>query len=169
MSKFWLILGAVLTAVSLPTIPVRAADDWPEWRGPNRDGHSPDKGLLKQWPAGGPRLCAWKATGLGIGYATVSVVGDRVFTMGDKEDASYVVAMNRADGKPLWTAKLGKAGAPGWGGFAGPRCPPTVDGDRVYSVGQYGEVVCLERGHRQSDLAERLCQGFRRISSGLGL
>jgi outer membrane protein assembly factor BamB len=52
--------------------------------------------------------------------------------------------MNRADGQPLWTAKVGKAGAPGWGGFAGPRCTPTVDGDLVFAVGQYGEVACVD-------------------------
>jgi outer membrane protein assembly factor BamB len=122
-----------------------AADDWPQWRGPGRDGHSPSKGLLKEWPAGGPKL-AWKATGLGSAFATVSVVGDRIFTMGDFDDGSYAVALNRADGKPAWKTKIGKAGAPGWGGFAGPRCAPTVDGEPglVYVMAQYGEAACLK-------------------------
>ena len=120
-----------------------ASDDWPQWRGPNRDGHSPDKDLLKEWPAGGPKL-AWKAAGLGIGFTNVAVVGDRIFAMGDKGDSSEVIALNRADGAKLWTAKVGKAGAPGWGHFAGPRCTPTVDGDLVFAVGQYGQVACLD-------------------------
>lgn len=120
-----------------------ATGDWPQWRGVNRDGHSQDTGLLKQWPEGGPKL-AWKATGLGIGYTNVSVVGNRIFAMGDKDDSSCVIALNKTDGKPLWTAKVGKGGAPGWGGFAGPRCTPTVDGDLVFAVGQYGEVSCLD-------------------------
>jgi outer membrane protein assembly factor BamB len=120
-----------------------SSNDWPQWRGPNRDGHSPDVGLLKTWPAGGPRL-VWKATDMGLGYATVSVVGERLFTMGDKGDANYLIALNRADGKPLWTTKVGRAGAPGWGGFAGPRASPTVDHDLVFVVGQYGEVLCAE-------------------------
>ena len=55
--------------------------------------------------------------------------------MGDQGDDNYVIALNRADGKPLWTTKIGKAGAPGWGGFAGPRCSPTVDGELVFAVG----------------------------------
>jgi hypothetical protein len=62
----------------LPLGILQASDDWPQWRGPNRDGHSPDKGLLNEWPAEGPKL-AWKATGLGIGYTNVAVVGDRIF------------------------------------------------------------------------------------------
>jgi outer membrane protein assembly factor BamB len=140
--NYWIF--AALFVITILTIGVAsAADDWPQWRGPNRDGHSPDKGLLKEWPTDGPTL-VWKATGLGIGYTNVSVVGNRIFAMGDLDDASQVIALNVADGKPLWTAKVGKAGAPGWGHFAGPRCTPTVDGDRVYAVGQYGEVACLD-------------------------
>ena len=97
----------------------------------------------------------WKATGLGIGYTNVSVVGDRIFTMGDKDDASFAMALKLADGKPLWTAKVGKAGAPGWGGFAGPRCTPTVDGDLVFAVGQYGEVAVLRRRQRARKFGEK--------------
>jgi outer membrane protein assembly factor BamB len=121
----------------------RAADDWPQWRGPNRDGISPDKGLLKEWPEAGPKL-AWKATGIGIGYANVSVVGDRIYTTGDQDGASMVFALQLADGKPIWSAKVGEAGAPGWGNFEGPRCTPTIDGDLLYTVGQFGEAVCLK-------------------------
>jgi outer membrane protein assembly factor BamB len=136
-------LLTVLTVLSVTTASLAATADWPVWRGPNRDGQSPDTGLLKEWPKDGPRL-VWKATGLGSAYATVSVVGDRIFTAGDKGDESFVVALDRASGKTLWSVKLGKAGAPGWGGFAGPRAQPTVDGERVYAVGQYGEVLCLD-------------------------
>lgn len=136
-------LTAVVAVTLFPVISLGASADWPQWRGPNRDGHSADTGSLKQWPSNGPRL-VWKATGLGSGYATVSVARDRIFTMGDKEDANYVMAISPADGKTLWTTKVGRAGAPGWGGFAGPRCSPTVDGNLVFAVGQYGEVVCVD-------------------------
>src|SRR5262245_24934177 len=93
------------------------ATDWSQWRGPNRDGVSTESGLLKDWSAGGPPL-AWSVSGLGEGYASVSVSGQRIFTTGDKGDSSYVVALNLADGKTLWKAKLGQPGAPGWGDFA---------------------------------------------------
>lgn len=119
-----------------------ATDDWPEFLGLKRDGISPETGLLKQWPAGGP-LLAWKATGLGDGYSGVAVMGNRIFTAGDKGDASFVVVLNRADGAPVWTAKLGKAGPVGDPKFEGPRSTPTVDGDRVFALSQWGELVCL--------------------------
>ena len=138
--KFQLVIAFL---VSLSLSAATSLADWPQWRGPNRDGHSTDTGLLKQWPEGGPKL-AWKAGGMGSGYTSVSVVGDRVYCMGDKEDANYLMALSGADGKVLWKAKVGKAGAPGWGGFAGPRCTPTVDGDLVFAVGQYGEVLCAD-------------------------
>ena len=143
MKTKFLLAAAIVVLTSLSISAFGASGDWPQWRGPHRDGHSPDTGLLKQWADGGPKL-AWKATGLGSGYGNVSVVGNRLFAMGDKDGASCVVALNRADGQPIWTTKVGKAGAPGWGGFAGPRCSPTVDGDLVFAVGQYGEVICVD-------------------------
>src|SRR5262249_34133421 len=100
-------------------------------------------GLLKDWPAGGPKL-AWKATGLGKGYSTVAVAGGKIFTIGDSSGSSYVIALSADGGKPLWTANLGKSGAPGWGGFEGPRATPTVDGDMLYAVDQWGELACFE-------------------------
>lgn len=145
-----------------------AEGDWPQWRGPNRDDISTEKGLLKEWPASGPAL-AWKASGLGSGFSGVTLSGTRIFTMGDKEDGAYLLALNRADGKPLWSTKVGKPGAPGWGGFAGPRMSPTVDGDNVVAVGQYGEVLCVNvsdgkeiwRKHMVEDLGGTLMEwGF---------
>src|SRR5436853_6203202 len=120
-----------------------ASGDWPQWRGPNRDDVSLETGLLQDWPAGGPAL-AWKTTGLGEGFATVSVQGDRIYTIGDRNDASYVVALNLSDGKQIWAAKLGKPGSPGWGGFAGPRSTPTLNGKQVVALGQWGELVAFD-------------------------
>ena len=74
----------------------------------------------------------------------MSVVGDRVFLMGDQEKDCYLIALSRTDGSKLWSAKVGKAGASGRGGFAGPRATPTVNGDLVYAVGQYGAVLCAD-------------------------
>ena len=120
-----------------------AASDWPQFRGPNRDDVSTETGLLKELPAGGPPL-AWKATGLGAGFSTVSVVGDRVYTIGEKGDSSFVFALNAADGKQVWLAKLGKSGAPGTPAYEGPRSAPTVAGELIIALGQWGDLVCLE-------------------------
>jgi outer membrane protein assembly factor BamB len=120
-----------------------SGSDWPQWRGPNRDGISKETGLLKDWPGGGPKL-SWKIQGLGAGYSGIAVADKRIVTVGDRSDASFITALNEADGKQVWSAKLGQAGAPGWGGFAGPRSAPTIDGALVFVIGQYGELVCVE-------------------------
>jgi outer membrane protein assembly factor BamB len=141
MCKFTTLL---LAFTILPLNVSRASDDWPQWRGPNRDGISPDKGLLKEWPADGPKLL-WKATGLGLGYTSVAVVGDRIYAMGDIDDKSQAVALNLSDGKIIWKTPVGKAGSPpGYGTWNGPRCTPTVAGDIVVAVGQFGQVACLD-------------------------
>ena len=61
--------------------------DWPQWRGPNRDGLSTETGLLKEWPKDGPPLL-WKANGLGVGFSGISVAGQRIFTMGERPSAT---------------------------------------------------------------------------------
>jgi outer membrane protein assembly factor BamB len=118
------------------------ATDWPQWRGPDRDGISKETGLIDRIQAEGPKL-VWKSTGLGSGFSTVSVADGRIYTCGDRADSSFVFALNAKDGKQVWAARLGKPGAPGWGGFAGPRATPTVSGDLLFTVDQWGELVCL--------------------------
>jgi outer membrane protein assembly factor BamB len=133
---------AVLGALVSHTIAEDAKPaDWPQFRGANRDDHSPDTGLLKEWPKDGPPL-AWKVTGIGDGYTSVSVAGDRIYTMGDVGDSAVVFALSRDKGEKLWSVKVGKAG--GDRGHIGPRSTPTVDGDRVYALGQFGDLVCLK-------------------------
>jgi outer membrane protein assembly factor BamB len=139
--------GVALASLFSTATPALSAD-WPQWRGPNRDGKSAETGLLKEWPAGGPAL-RWAATGLGAGYSAVAVVGDRIYTAGDRDGSSYVLALNAKDGKPIWSTRMGKAGAPGWGGFAGPRAIPTVAGNLVFAVDQWGEMVCLDASSGQ--------------------
>lgn len=115
------------------------AGDWPQFRGPNRDDVSTEKNLLREWPAEGPSL-VWKATGMGDGYSSVSVAGERIYSMGDKGDSSYIYALDRATGNALWQTAVGKPG----GNYKGTRCTPTVDGDRVYGLGQFGDFICCE-------------------------
>jgi len=145
--------------ISLTGVALAAADDWPQFRGPNRDDISPDTGLLQQWPAAGPPL-VWKATGLGAGYSTVSVVGSRVYTIGENKESSYVVALNAADGKAAWTAKLGKAGAPGMPAFEGPRSTPTIAGDLLVALSQWGDLICLQAGTGKELWRKDLAQDF---------
>jgi outer membrane protein assembly factor BamB len=136
-------LACTVLLTSLTSVTLAAAGDWPQFRGPHRDGASAETGLLQELPPGGPPL-VWKATGLGIGYSTVAVVGKRIYTIGENTEFSSVVALNTADGKQVWSAKLGKPGAPGMPAFEGPRSTPTVDGNLLVAVGQWGELVCLD-------------------------
>ncbi len=136
-----------LAAILFVTASATAAD-WPQFRGPNRDNLCTETNLLKELPAKGPPLL-WTATGLGTGYATVSVVGDRIYTLGETSDSSFVYALNAADGKQVWSAKVGKPGAPGMPAFAGPRSTPTASGDLIVAVGQWGDLVCLDRNGKE--------------------
>ena len=70
----------VLSIVSL-NCRVNFADDWPQWRGPQRDNVSKETGLLKEWPEGGPRLHL-RIEGFGVGIAAPAVVGQRAYTLG---------------------------------------------------------------------------------------
>jgi outer membrane protein assembly factor BamB len=142
-----------------------AEPDWPQFRGPKRDGHSPDKGLLKSWPTDGPAV-AWKAEGVGDGYSSVSVVGDKVFTMGDAGDSSFVFAVSRKDGSNVWEAKVGRPG--GGGGYPGPRCTPTVDVDSVYALGQHGDLVCVALADGKERWRVNLPKDFRGSGGGWG-
>src|SRR5262245_8824565 len=115
------------------------AADWPQWRGPERTGHSPETGLLKTWPKGGPKLL-WKARNLGGGYSTPSVAAGRVYGMSFRGNDEVVWALNDTNGKEVWRTPIGRADR-GIGYNEGPRCTPTVDGDRLYALGVAGDLV----------------------------
>ena len=121
--------------------PAPAPGDWPQWRGPNRDGLSAETGFLQQWPEGGPKL-AWSNRQVGVGYAGPALVGDRIYLLGDLADGCYLQALERATGKLLWKTRLADAG--GNRSYPGPRATPTIDGDRLITMTQYGDVVCLD-------------------------
>ena len=141
------------------------AADWPQYRGPDGDEISKETGLLKEWPAGGPAI-SWKATGVGSGFSGVSVAKGRVYTMGDGTDSSFVYVLNEADGKPVWSHKIGAIG--GGNGFPGPRCTPTVDGGLVFAMGQFGDLACMDAGtgrelwrtNLEKDLGGKMMSGW---------
>jgi len=131
-------LAALLAAAS---VTIQALDDWPQWRGPRRDGVSAERGLLKAWPESGPPL-AWKATGAGQGYSSFAVAGGRLYTLGAREDREHVIAFDVASGKRVWDAPHGQRFSNDRGD--GPRGTPTVDGTRVYAFGASGDLTALE-------------------------
>jgi outer membrane protein assembly factor BamB len=138
--RFLPLLAAVAAACAFS--PARGAD-WPQWRGPARDGISTETGLLKTWPAGGPRL-VWRAGDLGGGYSGISVAAGRIYTMGDGADSSFLHALEEATGKLIWSLKVGATGGRSDNRYPGTRCTPTVDGNLVFTTGQWGDLVCAE-------------------------
>ncbi len=115
--------------------------DWPQWRGPNRDGISKETGLLKEWPADGPAL-VWKAKGAGGGYSSFAVTGGRIYTLGLRGDKEYVIAFDAATGKEIWATAHGSAFRNDRGD--GPRGTPTVEGQTVYSLGGNGDLSSVD-------------------------
>ncbi|HLY17399.1 MAG TPA: PQQ-binding-like beta-propeller repeat protein [Bryobacteraceae bacterium] len=117
------------------------AADWPQWRGPNRDGISTETGLLDSWPKGGPPL-VWKVPGLGEGYSSSAIAEGRLFIQGQHGDEEFVLAFDAATGRQVWRARTGIPFKESRG--YGPRGTPTVDGGRVYALAADGMLVCLE-------------------------
>ena len=150
----WISIGLGLALVTTFSAPA-ASGDWPQWRGPKRDGLSTETGLLKEWPTNGPALL-WKATGLGAGHGGVAVVGGRIFTTGDKGESSFLVAVEGGDGTVAWTARIGRPG----GGPPGPRSTPTVDGDLIFCLGQHGELVGVESATGKEVWRKHLVKDF---------
>jgi outer membrane protein assembly factor BamB len=139
------VLPSLLTALFLSAWCTAAAAqtpaEWPQWRGPNRDGISKETGLLKQWQASGPPL-VWKASGAGRGYSSMSAAQGRLYTMGLRGDREFVIAFDLKTGKEVWATPHGAAFRNDRGD--GPRGTPTVDGDRVYALGGNGDLSALD-------------------------
>jgi outer membrane protein assembly factor BamB len=126
------------------TLPAFAAD-WPQWRGPQRNGISPETGLLREWPKEGPKLI-WKITDAGSGYSTPAVVGERLYLLGNEGlENEFVAALSVKDGKRVWATRLGNVGNPKQNpSFPAARSTPTVEGGFLYALGSDGDLACLE-------------------------
>jgi outer membrane protein assembly factor BamB len=134
-------LSNCLALAALITTFTMSAADWPAWRGANRDDHSPDKGLLKQWPTGGPKQL-WVFKDAGLGYAGYSIVGGQLFTTGLRGDMEFLIAVDASTGKQLWATEVGPLYKNRWGD--GPRGTPTVDSGNVYAMSGQGYLICAD-------------------------
>ena len=108
--------------------------DWPQWRGPRRDGIWDEKGLLQSWPEGGPKL-VWKIGGLGRGWSSPIVVGKTLYITGDLDEDLVIFALDVRDGSVRWKAKNGQA----WkGSYPGCRAACTYSEGRLYHLNAHG-------------------------------
>lgn len=118
-----------------------AADDWPHWRGPARNGISAETGIIDRWPEGGPKV-AWTAE-VGIGFSSLVVGGGRALTMGFADEKDTLYCFDAAKGallwKHSWPSELGDKY------FDGGTCgSPTFHGDDVYALSRWGDLMRLE-------------------------
>jgi outer membrane protein assembly factor BamB len=135
-------LKAVVTAVLFAMAATSAfCDDWPQWRGPNRDAISLETGLMDSWTSGGPKLL-WQKP-LGEGFSCMAVAQGRVFTLFQDPKGQYLASLDEKTGDKLWTVRTGDFYEDRMGGN-GPRSTPTVDGSRVYVFDALGNLVCVE-------------------------
>ena len=113
---------------------------WPQWRGPRRDGvvHVPD--LLTEWADDGPPK-RWQ-TRIGIGYSSFAVKDGRLYSLFKKAEWEVVACWRVEDGKEVWRHDYDCSYAPQ--DYPGPRSTPTLDGDRLYTVGSAGMFLCLD-------------------------
>ena len=155
MSRLVYILSLLLV-----TVPVFATD-WPQWRGPNRDGISKETNWLTQWPVSGPKQL-WQAN-VGTGCSAVAVSHGRLFAIGNTNDTDTVACCDAATGQVFWQYSYACPLEPRM--FeGGPAATPTVDGERVYTLSRLGHLFCLETAtgkvvwakHLQNDLAGKM-------------
>lgn len=118
-------------------------DDWPQWRGPNRDGRSAETGLLQAWPEEGPAL-RWAALEIGTGYSSPSIANGRVYVQTTHGDEEFALVLDEQTGEKIWEVKIGTVGENRGPQYPGTRSTPTVDGKLVYCLASGGELTCLE-------------------------
>jgi outer membrane protein assembly factor BamB len=172
VATFWILQEVIMKrALLLGTIgllvlanTVRTAD-WPNWLGPQRNGSSPETGLLTTWPAEGPKVL-WKVPG-GDGYSSVAVANDQAVTLVQVGQDELVLALNANSGKELWKARIGPAFKNQYGN--GPRSTPTLEGNRIYVQSVNGPLVCLEADSGKKVWQHDLLQEFKAKNISWGL
>jgi len=108
--------------------------EWPQFRGPSRDGVSAETGLLKEWPKEGPPL-AWQIKGLGKGMSSVAISGGKIFTISQRKGGQFVIALDLNSQKELWAARVSEKADD-------PNATPCIDGELVYAVSKDGKLLC---------------------------
>ena len=127
-----------LTAMLFVSAAAAQEEDWPQFRGPDRNGISKETKWNPKALSAGAKII-WKAN-VGLGWSTVSISGDKLLTMGNENNQDSVIALNVKDGKQVWKHSYDcKAGD-----YPGPRATPTIDGQQVYALSQDGRLLSLD-------------------------
>ena len=151
----------LLTTLLLCTGAKLIGADFAQWRGPLRDGHSPESHLLQDWPKNGPKLL-WQVGNIGAGYSTPAVVGEHIYLISNEGTEERVVALAAKNGQPIWSTPLGKVGHPDQQpNYPGARSTPTIDGKFLFALGSDGDLVCLEITQGKEVWRKNLRQNFQ--------
>jgi len=141
MIRFRILTGLLCFAFALAgLVRTSSANEWPQWRGPARDGKSFEANVDLDWTNAEPKHL-WTIEGMGNGYASVSIVDNHLYTTGNVKNAQAVICVDLKTHKTQWTTPLTDE-APKHG-YEGSRCTPTIDGDRAYVVTSNGQITCL--------------------------
>ena len=145
------------------------AEAWPAFRGPSQNDISPDTGLLKQWPEGGPKQL-WVFRDAGMGYSGFSIVNGKLYTMGTKGSDVHMVCVSVSNGSQIWSKSFAeddqKGYSTGWG--HGPRGTPTVSDGIVYGLGPKGTLAALNAESGEVIWTKHLVKDFGGKSGGWG-
>lgn len=115
---------------------VLQGEDWPQLRGPRRDGISVETGWLAGWPENASPGVVWRQQ-VGRGHSAVSVRGDTAYTMGWDGKQDTVFCLDAITGAVQWKQSYPCDVILQW---SGPRATPAVDGDMVFTLGQHGQL-----------------------------
>src|SRR6266404_228122 len=127
------IISSCAALLALTTV---LAQDWPQWRGPNRDAKATGFTAPKTWPK--QLTQKWKVT-VGDGVATPALVGDKLYVFSRQDGNEVIRCLNAADGKEIWKDKYETGGATGpAASFSGPRSSPAVADGKVVALGVRG-------------------------------
>ena len=127
---------------SLGSVSESSVEDWPNYLGPRFDGTSAEKGLIQNWPAGGPRVL-WSRS-LGASYSAPVTSRGRLILFHRLENREVIEAVDALTGTPIWKQSYPSAYEDRFGFNGGPRSSPTVEGERVYTFGAEGKLTCLD-------------------------
>jgi outer membrane protein assembly factor BamB len=119
---------------------INASAQWPQWRGPLRDGISKETNLLKVWPAEGPKF-AWSSDTVGDGFSSTSIQDETVYTTGKRDSIEILTALD-LKGNLKWQRVIGRASKDK--DWPQSRCTPTVYKNKVYAITVLGDIACVD-------------------------
>lgn len=140
------------------------ATDWPQWRGADHSNRSTEKNLLTDWST--PPKMLWEITGMGEGFASVSIVGDRLYTTGNRDNAQCVVCVDLKSHKVLWATPF-TDGVPRHD-YDGSRSVPTISEGKAYVVGSGGNIACVDANTGKLDWKHEFSEWDGKMMSGWG-